>query len=248
MQPGRAFKAKNPDFHNIDMAEKTIQKTIPLSNITIYADFRERNSHVIRHLKGHDCNVIEKQLDVADFICSSRVACERKSIDDFLQSIVDQRVFRQLAVLKDSYERPLLILEGYLEGLFCGRHISPNAIRGALAHITVDLGVPVLWTNNAEETAAQLYWIARREQVECKKEISIRSARRPKTLIEKQVYLVSGLPGISNKLARRLLRHFKTPGKVFSVNTEDLKKVENIGEKKARKIRNILDSEYDNGC
>jgi len=208
----------------------------------IVADTRERE--IIRNLSPAKALIEEKQLQVGDFILSERVGVERKSIEDFLQSITDQRIFRQMENLARSFECPLLILEGNPELLFLERNIHKNAIRGVLALIALDYKIPIIWTQNSRETAEQLFWIANREQVLEKKEIQVRANKKSATLQQQQEFLVAGLPGINSKRARKLLRKFKTPEKVFKANEKQLLKLEGFGEKMTKRMKEILREKY----
>ncbi|UCG95119.1 MAG: DEAD/DEAH box helicase, partial [archaeon] len=166
------------------------QKVLKTERIIIMADNREFASKVVKELARLDCIVKPKQLEVGDYILSDRVCAERKTAADFLGSVFDQRIFRQLKDLKESFEKPVLIIEGY--DLYSERSVHPNAVRGALACIAIDYAMPILWTETPEETAAILYWMARREQVEEERCLSIRGQTRAKTLREQQEFLVAG--------------------------------------------------------
>ncbi|MBI4020309.1 MAG: hypothetical protein HY367_03170 [Candidatus Aenigmarchaeota archaeon] len=210
----------------------------------IFADSRELQSNVTQLLKGFDVELVEKRLDVGDYICSERVCIERKTIDDFLNSMVDQRIFRQAEGLFGAYERPLLVMEGNPELLYIERNMHANAIRGCLASLTIDYQLPIIWTRNSKETAAQIYWIAYREQVKEKRGVQIRSARKSVPLHKKQEYLMAGLPGISSVRARQLLERYKTPEKFFRATKKSLMGLDGFGEKRARAIMELLKSEY----
>ncbi len=220
------------------------QKILPAGKPVIFVDNRELNSNVARHIKKYNALVREEQLEVADYICSKRVACERKTVEDFIQSITNQRIFEQLKNLSESYDNPVLIIEGNPELLFLERSMHPNTIRGALASIAVDYKIPIIWTNNPEETAAQIYWLAYREQVKEQTPVQIRSSKIPKTLAEQQEFLVAGLPGINSTRAKKLLKHFKTPERIFTASEEALKRIEGFGEKTAKRIKHVLGSSY----
>lgn len=222
------------------------QKIIPNGMVTIFADTREMNSNIAFYLKDWECEVLEKQLKVGDYIASDRVCLERKTISDFLQSIFDQRIFDQVQSLIDSYEKPLLILEGSPESLFYERDVHPNTIRGVLASIAIDSRIPIIWTHNPKETAAQIYWIAHREQLGQKRELAIRANKKAPSLARQQEFLVAGLPGISNTKARALLKKFKTPENVFRAREEQLKKLNGFGEKNVKRIKDIMQTEYRN--
>ncbi len=213
--------------------------------ISVIVDSREFQSRVTKHLKDLGVEIKQKKLDVGDYICSDRVGVERKSIRDFLQSIIDQRLFNQICNLSDSFSNPVLILEGNPELLFLERNIHENAIRGLFTTIAVDFKIPIIWTLNSRETAAQIFWIAKKEQIAEKREIKIRCNKKALTLSKQQEYLVAGLPNINTKLSKRLLKKFKTPRKVFSASEEKLMKIEGIGKEKAKKILELLTTKYE---
>ncbi|MBI2579934.1 MAG: hypothetical protein HYW27_03455 [Candidatus Aenigmarchaeota archaeon] len=212
------------------------------NDVVIYADTRELGSKVAAILRK-TCTLREKALDVGDYLLSDSVACERKTCDDFLQSLTDGRLFEQIGNMKNNFDSPLLVIEG--DTLFGRRGIHENAIRGALASIAVDYGMPILWTRNQLETADMLLSIAKREQADSRREISIRGKRRARSMNEQQEFLLAGLPLINSKKAKSLLKHFGTPEKVFAAGEDDLRKAEGIGEELSRKIRKILTSEYE---
>lgn len=220
------------------------QKVLSGDRVLILADHRELKSGVVDHLKKHDCEVRARQLEVADYILSDRVGVERKSVPDFLASIFNQRMFKQLKSLSDSYKRPVLVIEGNPELLFLEREVNPNTVRGVLSSIAVDYAVPIIWTLDTRETAAQIHWMAKREQENKKRELQIRAKKKSNHISQDQEFLVSGLPGISNVRARKLLSHFKTPSRVFRASETELQKLEGFGEKYAKKIRKVLDEKY----
>jgi len=219
------------------------QTAFDSGNIIIYADIRESDTKVVSILKKK-CDLREKQLHVADFLLSKRVAAERKTVSDFLQSMIDRRLFSQLSAMKETFSHPLLIIEGE-EDIYKLRNIHENAINGVLASIAIDYGIPILWTKNQLETANILFSIAKREQTELKKNIAIRGMKKKKSINDYQMYLISGLPGINTMLAKNLLKYFGTPENIFTASETELQKVEKIGPEKARRIRKVLTKRYE---
>jgi len=211
--------------------------------VKIVVDHREIPSGVVHKLEQLGMEIEARQLSVGDFILSDRVGVERKSVPDFLQSIVDKRLLDQAGRLSETFERPVLILEG--EGLYSWRAIHPNAIRGALAALVVDFNIPILPTRDGEETALVLAAIARREQVEQVREVAIRGEPKGLTLSEQQRFVVEGLPGVSVVLAKRLLEHFGTVERVMGASVEELRQVQGIGKEKAKRIRQVLNTKYE---
>ncbi|HII61734.1 DEAD/DEAH box helicase [Pyrococcus horikoshii] len=209
--------------------------------IKVVIDSRELRSEVVKKLKTLGIKIEVRTLDVGDYIVSEDVAIERKSANDFIQSIIDGRLFDQVKRLKEAYPRPVIIIEGQLYGI---RNVHPNAIRGAIASIVLDFGVPVIFSSSSDETAHYIFFMAKREQEERKREVRIRGEKKALTLAERQRMIVESLPNVSTTLARRLLRHFGSVEKVFTASVPELMKVEGIGEKIAREIRRVITSPY----
>jgi ERCC4-related helicase len=210
--------------------------------ILVYADIRERNTHLLNTLSDL-CKVESKKIDVGDFIVSDRVCIERKTIQDFLQSIIDTRLLTQMSELKRNFESPLLILEG-AESLYIHRDIHPNAIRGALSSIAINHGISIIPSENEQDTANIIYQMAKREQVNEKRPVSLRGERKPYTLTEKQRYIIESLPHVSAVLADRLLKHFGSVESITKATKKQLMEVEGLGEKKAADIRAVLKHKY----
>jgi ERCC4-related helicase/ERCC4-type nuclease len=203
----------------------------------IIVDHRETAGGVARHLHQLGAAIEPRQLEVGDFVLSDRVAVERKSCADFVDSLVDGRLFDQLKQLK-AYPRPFLVLEG--DSLYGHRNVSAEAILGAVAAVAIDLGIPILQTKDAQDTARFLVAVAKREQQRENRKLAVRHGK-PLSDEDRQVYILSGLPGISDILARRLLEQFGSVGAVLSAPTTALAAVEGVGPSRASEIRRILD-------
>ncbi len=234
-------------FKNIKNFDKVNQKTLTdyqkkQENITIIVDQREYRSNVVKNLALKDIIIESQQLDVGDYILSSRIGVERKNTEDFLSSLIDGKLFRQIQRLRNSYSRPILILEG--ENLFTHRNVNHNAIYGSLASISVDYGIPIMTTKDEIETANLLNIIAKREQKEEKKVVAIRGEKTQMSLYERQQFLIEGLPNISAILAKRLLLHFGSVKDIANATQEELQEVEGIGKNIASEIIRVLNSNY----
>lgn len=219
------------------------EKELPKEKIIIFADMRE-HGEVTDSLFEQGVNVKISTLKAGDFILSEDVGVERKIVKDFVASLIDGRLFEQAKNLKENFSKPLYIVEGQFEELFKARDVHPNALWSALASLVLDWQIPILFSSSPLETANLLAVIAKREQLERKKEISLRGSNKPHSLPEMQEFFIEGLPTVGPSLAKALLRKFRTPKKIANATLEQLKKVEKIGDKKAEIIRRILDEEY----
>lgn len=212
--------------------------------VTIYVDHREAASGIVKILKRKECFIKPMQLETADFVLSDAVAVERKTVSDFLQSMIDGRLFGQLLKMKTNYEAPLMILEGGMKELFNARNIHRNAIWGAMSSIALDYKVPILFTSGPEETAELLVVIAKREQLGKARDIRLRVGRKNLPLQEMQRYVVESLPMVGPRMARELLRHFGSIRGIMNADQKDMMKIENLGEKKARAIKRLVRAKY----
>ena len=116
----------------------------------IYIDHREARSTLPSYLTGLGFKTSFTQLPYGDLRLSERVLIERKSARDLLESVKSGRLLNQCRSLTASAQRPLLLIETGGEGQYS---VHPNAVLGALAHITLDLGVPVVMVKGPLEAA-----------------------------------------------------------------------------------------------
>jgi Fanconi anemia group M protein len=203
------------------------------SKTVVFADSREGNSKVIRHLSEMEMDVKVRSMAVGDYQVSDEVVIERKTAKDFVDSIIDKRLFKQARELSEEFKRPILILEG--DDIYNGM-IHPNAVRGTIAAIAIDFGISIIPTRNSEDTAAMIKRIAVREQTGEKTPIQIRTDKKPVSLWEQQLFIVESLPNIGPVNAKNLLQHFGSVEKVLNASESELQEVDGIGEKNAERI------------
>jgi|GEM_PF-206489 len=211
--------------------------------IRIIVDHREAHARLVGELLKLGVEVEFRSLKVGDYAVSESVAIERKRYDDFAGSIVDRRLFEQLRALREAYSRPVLLLE---MGEPLTRAVSREALRGAIVSVILDFGVPILWAEGSEESAKLLVTIAKREQRGGGSPIPLKDRRRPTTPDGEGEYIVASLPFVEATTAKRLLAEFGSVERVFTAGCDDLMKVEGIGVKKARRIREAVTRKY--GC
>mgnify|MGYP001592566483 FL=1 len=207
--------------------------------VTIFVDHREKGSYVIKELLNLGIHIDLQQLEIGDYLLSSRCAVEFKTVSDFIDSLIDGRLLQQAKELKKKFGRPLYIIEG-VEDMYAVRNVHANAIRGMLAALTVDFGIPVLQTKSSKETAALLAQIAKREQEDETRGFSLHGDRKPISLKDQQEYIITAFPGVGSTLAKPILKEFKTIKNFVAATEDDLKKVPQLGDKKAKQIADVL--------
>jgi len=212
--------------------------------VKIFADYREKTTGTVKELVELGVSVKLDMLPSADYIVSSRVGVELKTVEDFVDSIIDGRLLEQLKSLKRSFERPVIVLQG-TKDIFAVRNIHPNAIRGMLSTIAISYGIPILSCKNEKDSAALLLSMAKREQLTDKKDFSPHADRKPMSIKEQQEYIVSAIPSVGPTLAKELLKNFKSVKNIVNASEEELKQVAGVGDKIAKTIKEIFERNYE---
>ena len=205
--------------------------------VRVVVDQREKNSLVASELMALGVEVEFQRLPVADYIIG-KVAIERKTASDFVNSLINKRLLRQLEELKQS-NKQLLIIEGNLKET----EFNPGAIRGMLLSIMIDFGIPIIFTENYEETAEFLASLVKRLK-RGKTENGLKFKKKVYNMAEQQQIVIEGFPSIGPSLAKALLKEFKTIRAIANASEEELCKVEKIGKKKAKIIKTVLEESY----
>ncbi|MCL5412729.1 MAG: helix-hairpin-helix domain-containing protein [Candidatus Marsarchaeota archaeon] len=206
----------------------------------IVVDQRERNAELLSGLEGLGAVVTLRTVPVGDYIVSSRICVERKTVRDFESSLISGRLFDQASRLREAYEFPMLLLEGQKSDFLLRR----RSITGAIVALYVRFGICVIESESIEETASLLVSIAAQEQDTRERLPSVKGAARARSGAESKEAIVANIPGIGPKLARSLLRRFGSVRAIAEAGTAELTCVDKIGAKKAALIRSTLNELY----
>ncbi|MBD3253035.1 hypothetical protein GF386_04850 [Candidatus Pacearchaeota archaeon] len=189
----------------------------------IISDIHEKNSLIISELhKSNQIRLEIKPLKIADYLIGD-IAVERKTISDFISSMLNKRLTQQLKQLI-SYKKQLLIIEGNLENLFNEEtKLNPNAIRGFILSILINNQIPIIFTRDYLDTSKYLITLAK-QQVKPSAEPSLHS-RIPKNKQQQKQYILESFPNIGPVTAKKLMKEFKTLENVFNASENELKKI-----------------------
>ena len=135
-------------------------KTTEHEGVEITLDHREASSTLGPYLRSLGVKVQFSHLLHGDIRISERILIERKTARDLVQSLTDGRLLQQCRRLSAAASRPMLLIE---IGQGHGQFVHPNAVHGALAHVSLDLGMPIMMTKSPEESAHFLAVAAKRE-------------------------------------------------------------------------------------
>jgi ERCC4-type nuclease len=178
------------------------------SSLRIIVDHREPERLKKRLIKL-GMEVQEQQLEIADYIISDQVACERKTGTDLVTSIMDNRLFEQIDRLIETYEQPLILLEDFpsaferIEWKKRKKHVY-----GALTYIFLRRQVPIIPTSQLSETAIALNRIASWVQEDHDDPIIARKSPKSRSLSDNQLFFLQGLHNTGQKKAKILLKKF----------------------------------------
>jgi len=212
----------------------------------IIVDNREKNSLVISELAELGIDVEIKHLILADYLISNEIAIERKTINDFVSSMLNKRLMNQMRDLKSNYKFPLLIIEKEdHQSLYKPtghQNMHENAVRGMMLTVTTSFGIPTIITDDYKDTATYLSLLAKR-QLKPKQAISLAVKRRAYSMKDQQQMIIESFPGIGPKTAREILKKFKSIKNFANASIDELRKIPKLG-KKAEILKKILEAGY----
>lgn len=202
----------------------------------IVVDYREQPSELPKILGELGVKISFKQLLVGDYIISEDLAIERKTVHDFISSLFDGRLFRQVESLSNHYKTPIILIEGDMS-LISQMLNNPKVYYGALSSLIINFNVKTVFVPTVDESAIFIERLA----------FNLKKGQKPKivykqksaTTDDDQIYLISSLPGIGPKLAEKMIMTFGSPSKAFNAKLSELAKV--IGPSKARKVKFVLE-------
>lgn len=205
----------------------------------VIMDYREKNSLVYSSLIELGIEIEVRELKVADYIVND-VAIERKTVSDFISSMISKRLTSQLDNLQ-QYQNRLLLIEGLDEHELYSHEVPetgvhPNAVRGFLLSIILEYKTPIIFTKDSEDTAKFISVLAKRKE----REVSLNVSRKNLSKKERMQFILEGFPGIGPKTAKKLLSHFKSLKEIFEAPIEELKEI--IGVKS--EVFRLLDEKY----
>ena len=206
----------------------------------IIIDYREKNCLIASELVSMGFVIEFRELKVADYLVKD-TAIERKTINDFISSMINKRLLKQLEELQ-QYKNKLLIIEGIEEQeLYTDSRewtgMNPNAIRGFLLSILLKYKVPIIFTKNYKDSAKFIAILSKKQE----KELPLNVTKKNLNKKERLQFILESFPGIGPKTAKKLLKKFKTLRSIFNASEEELKEV--LG-KKAESFKELIYSKY----
>jgi len=210
-------------------------KVVPKEHYPIIVDVREKNSRLTKALVNRNLTLSLQRLSVADYVISSRLGIEFKMRDDFVDSIIDKRIFEQVRELKNRFLFPVIIIQGD-QDIYTMRQIPPSVIHGVYHMILIQYKIPILFTRDEEETADILSYFVKKEHAAYQEKGYTDHAKKPKGHDDLLLYVISSLPHAGPQLAKNLMLRFKTIQQLSAASVEELQQVPLVGKKTAQEL------------
>lgn len=146
--------------------------------------------------------------------------------------------------LRGAGRWPYLVVEGH--DLFNGG-VSADAVRGLCLAVS-DLGVAVIRTTGAADTAAWLYRLAIRRRDQAMRDRPV-FAQRPKSSASSAIEAaVASAPGVSVTTARAVLAKFPSINDLCRATVDDLQRIPGVGIRRAESIVTLIQSQWHAGA
>jgi DNA excision repair protein ERCC-4 len=213
-----------------------------VERVRVYADVREESSGIPSMLESMGVIVLREQLPVGDYVLPGEVVVERKSVEDYVNSLFDGRLFDQVSRMADVYDVIVLAVEGGISELYRYRDRFKH-LYSALASLIAGFNVSVIHTTGPSETAMLIEALARKSLESRGSRVVIHRKPRLEGLREWQLYVVSSLPGIGSRMAERLLESFKTIEAICTASLAELQRV--VGARRAERIKQVIKTPYE---
>jgi len=237
----KVMGSMNPCLQKSVQVEQASIDEFTVQGPRISIDDRETSSKVVEVLSGLGAAIRLERLAQGDYAIGDRILIERKTARDFVDTLINRDLLGQIKEMAEVVPRPVLIIEG--GDLYSLRDIHPNAIKGVLAALTIDMGVSLLFTRDEQDTAQMLFVLAKREGSE-RGERKIHPQKLHRSVREELEYIISAFPEVGMKNARLLLSHFGSLQAIANAELLELTALKGIGDKTAQKIFDLCRRPY----
>lgn len=187
--------------------------------MTIYCDDRDF-APLIAQLKELTPDVEVKRLDIGDYIIGD-FAIERKELCDLLGSIYDGRYWNQIRVLKETYPKPCVLIEGNVNNSYKSskrggklwKHLlnetDVKTIRSVENATLLKWGIPFIESEDYIDSAKRIYELH-------EKYVAEKATTPPRSVVPKEVKpekvrfaMLQTIEGLGPMGATRILNKYK---------------------------------------
>lgn len=223
------------------------------ADVVVDSNEEYHSERVIKELKRLGMRVAVSKLEAGDYFIPlgsepRGFLIERKRVDDFINSILDSRLWTQAESLskisKESNMDVVFLIEGDLWDAMENREIPQLAVIRAIDEIVLTFKIPIIYTKDPEMTASWMVSKIKslRKKVGGGKFLPYVKKKAPSDS-ERILNSLAVLSGYET--ARKLLRTYGSLKEVFSLSIEQLKSIEGIGEARAKRLFRLFNLKYE---
>lgn len=200
---------------------------------------------ILEGLKKLGIEVEVSFLEAGDYLVGD-ILIERKTPTGFVSDVKSMRLWSELDKLKRCVDvKPILVIEGSLSLIEKITKWSPSQVLGVLNSVILDWGISAIVLPSRRWFTIYLQQLNKRAEKIGKERLHpLRMKEKVERISDRIRFVVEGLPNVSGVRAINLLKRFKTIKALANASLQELQSVEGIGEKIARDIYKVLNTEF----
>jgi Fanconi anemia group M protein len=213
---------------------------------TIFIDTKEKNEQLYEDLVWHVSTTpqlygltTKRQGLYCGDLKFRNLGAERKTIDDFIASIKDARIFKQAFKMSQNYEFCYVLISGMIEDQ------NPSRIQGiytTIADIECRYGFKAMFFPNDEMLIHYFTILCAKLMKDLKPKFVFEKKQIDST--DEQICVIEGVYGVGRKTAKNLLSHFTTVKNVINASESEFSEIEGIGKKTAKHLFDIFNKKF----
>ena len=191
----------------------------------------------------------KKWLEIGDYVYAD-MCFEAKSSVDFIQSVINKRLWNQIDNMDRHFEHCYVIIHGSLHEAMnypkfanfnMPAHLLKSKFYGAMGKIMLDTDCNVLWLENPKKAAELMVALCKMRHI-TRKVINPSLLKRI-TTDDLRTDLLCTINGVSESKAKKLVKEFGSIMEIGESTIEELSRIEGIGPTIAERIINVLNTE-----
>ena len=192
----------------------------------------------------------EKQwIEIGDYVYQD-VCFEAKSTIDFLQSVLNGRLWNQVDNMDRHYEYSIVIIHGALHQVlaypnYVNMEINEQLLKhkfyGAIGRLTLDTDCKVFWVESPQKAAKIITTICKMRPV--KRSVIQPTLLKRITTDDLRLDMLCTIKGVSKSKAKKIIEKYGSVMEVGESNVNELSSIDGIGPTIAKRIIDTLNSE-----
>ena len=191
----------------------------------------------------------KKWLEIGDYVYQD-VCFEAKSTIDFLQSVINRRLWNQVDNMDRHYEYSIVIIHGSLHqamaypayvNMQINEQLLKHKFYGAIGKLTLDTDCRVFWVESPQKAAKIITTICKMRPV--KRSVIQPTLLKRITTDDLRLDMLCTIKGVSKSKAKKIIEKYGSVMEVGESNINELSSIDGIGPTIAKRIIDTLNSE-----